>query len=205
LIPANGAVDDALIQQATIVAMQEPSAYDLNDLQHYLETREMGPLALRGEDAEVWGSTTDPYQRATDLITLCPRQREDPFSNWVTESGIKIFFKYGCHRRRKPHKVHGMVGYEDGYLLRMTYWLTSILASVIPVLSIVVLYVVTSMTSRLVIIAAFNILLSIGLTMFTKASRSETFAITATYVSIFLFRYLPWLSKSSYMVGVQFM
>jgi hypothetical protein len=78
--------------------------------------------------------------------------------------------------------VHGVVGYEDTTIYRITYWITSILASLILIISIVVLYLVHSMPARLGTIAGFNILVSICLMALTNAKRAEIFAITAAYV-----------------------
>lgn len=82
----------------------------------------------------------------------------------------------------KPSKIHGSIGYEDSTIYRITYWFTSILASLIPIASIAVLYQVQSMSARLGIIAAFNVSLSICLMGLANAKRAEVFAITAAYV-----------------------
>jgi hypothetical protein len=82
----------------------------------------------------------------------------------------------------KPSPVHGVVGYEETIIYRITYWITSILASLILILSIVVLYLVHSTPARLGTIAAFNILVSVCLMALTNAKRTEVFAITAAYV-----------------------
>lgn len=62
--------------------------------------------------------------------------------------------------------------------------MTSILASVIPIASIAVLYYVQSMPARFAIIAAFNILVSVCLSGFTNAKRSEVFAVTAAFAAV---------------------
>lgn len=79
----------------------------------------------------------------------------------------------------KPSPIHGVIGYEDSTIYYITYWITSILASLIPIASIVLLYCVNSMRARLGIIAAFNVLVSICLMGLTNAKRVEVFAITA--------------------------
>lgn len=88
-------------------------------------------------------------------------------------------FRCGCARFKTPSKVHGVVGYEELSILRMTYWLTSILASLLPIASIVILYCVRSMPARLGIIAGFNVFLSVCLIGLANAKRSEVFAVTA--------------------------
>jgi hypothetical protein len=114
-------------------------------------------------------------------VTLRARKQEDIFPTWVVEKAIKKVFSY-CQHRIKPSKVRGMKGYEDKAFLRVTYWITCIIASVLPSASIVVLYCIKSTWVRLAVLAAFNLLVSVCLTAFTTAKRSEVFAITAAYV-----------------------
>jgi len=139
----------------------------------------MGDLALNGPDAEIWGSACNHKSYKPDLVTLCPRAKKDAFSAWAAESTITNLFRCGCARHMKPSRVHGVVGYEDSTIYRITYWITSILASLIPIASIAVLYRVQSMTARLGIIAGFNVLVSICLMGLANAKRAEMFAITA--------------------------
>ncbi|KAH8702836.1 hypothetical protein GQ44DRAFT_732716 [Phaeosphaeriaceae sp. PMI808] len=171
--------NDALIQQSLILKYPEPGKWDLHYLQDYLQAPEMGPLALTGDDARIWGSVLDRKSHAPDLIALRPRANEDTFSIWAAENTILNLFRCGCARFLKPSRKHGVVGYEDSTIYRMTYWFTSIVAGLIPIASIAVLYRVHSMPARLGIIAGFNVLVSICLMVFAKAKRAEVFAITA--------------------------
>jgi hypothetical protein len=79
--------------------------------------------------------------------------------------------------------IHGVIGYEATTIFKVTYWMTSIIASLIPILSIAVLYRVHSMPARLAIIAGFNILISVCLCGLTSAKRSEVFAVASASVS----------------------
>ncbi|OAL06557.1 hypothetical protein IQ06DRAFT_209913 [Phaeosphaeriaceae sp. SRC1lsM3a] len=174
--------DGPFIQQATILGYQEPGKWDLHHLQDYLQTNEMGPLALCGDDATIWGSQHNRKSHKPDLVVLRPRAQKDALSVWAAESTIFNLFRCGCARFMKPSKIHGSIGYEDSTIYRITYWFTSILASLIPIASIAVLYQVQSMSARLGIIAAFNVSLSICLMGLANAKRAEVFAITAAYV-----------------------
>ncbi|KAI4920753.1 uncharacterized protein J4E92_008397 [Alternaria infectoria] len=171
--------NDALTQQAKILKYPQPSTWDLHHIQNYLQSAAMGDLALNGPDAEIWGSACNRKSYKPDLVTLCPRAKKDAFSAWAAESTITNLFRCGCARHMKPSRVHGVVGYEDSTIYRITYWITSILASLIPIASIAVLYRVQSMTARLGIIAGFNVLVSICLMGLANAKRAEVFAITA--------------------------
>jgi hypothetical protein len=171
--------DTALVQQHTIHSYRKPAKWDLEYMQDYLQQDSMGPLALLGDDAVVWGSMNDRKSYSPDLVALCPRAKKDPFSRWANEKIISSLFKWGCVRFMKPSRVHGVVGYDDSTIHRITYWITNILASLMPIASIVILYCVQSMPARLAIIAVFNVLVSICLMGLANAKRAEVFAVTA--------------------------
>jgi hypothetical protein len=174
-------IDHALIQQSVILKFPEPEEWDLEHIQNFLEpvTANTGPLILPGPDGATWGSAAAPKSYSPDLVTLCPRQKEDPFSTWISKAALTNMFRYGCNRFKKTSRKHGVVGYMDSSILKITHWLTSIFASLFPIVSILVLYCVHSMPARLGIIAGFNILLSVCLIGFAGAKRSEVFAVTA--------------------------
>jgi hypothetical protein len=171
--------DDAIIQQSHILALQGPGEWDLKYMQHFLQSADMGSLAMTGPDAVTWGSVEKPKSYSPDLVALSPRPREDTFSDWFTEKAVPKLLKCGCARFKKKSHVHGVIGYEDTNIQRVTYWITNILASLIPIASIVVLSSVHSLSGRLATIASFNVLISICLSVFTGAKRSEVFAVTA--------------------------
>lgn len=177
--------DAALIQQEKVLSFSPPGAYDMDYIQRFLASDEIGePYPLTGRDSVTWGMPRDPKARADDLVTLKPRRDADDFSNWVTGTGINKFFSLGCARFRKPSRFHGRVGFEDSAVLRVTYSITSILASLLPIASIAVLYAVHSMKLRLMLIAVFNILLTLCLTTFTTAKRTDVFAVAAAFSAV---------------------
>lgn len=162
--------DDAMVQQSRILAYPEPNRWDLTHLQNFLQN--MGD-PISGKDGYVWGSVSERKAYSPDLITLCPRQKEDIFSNWVVENALC------CLGFKKPSRRHGVIGYEDSAVFRITHGITTILASLIPIASITVLYCIHSMPERLGAMCAFSVLLSLCLIIFTNATRTEVFAITA--------------------------
>lgn len=155
-------------------------------IRRYLASDEIGePYPLTGDDSDTWGTFPEPKTQADDLIALKPRRDEDGFSNWITNKGIVKFFALGGARFGKPSAKHGgRVSFEDTALLRITYSITSVLASLLPIASIAVLYVVQSMKVRLVLIAVFNVVVTVCLTAFTTATRTEVFAVAAAFSAI---------------------
>lgn len=155
-------------------------------IRRYLASDEIGePYPLTGDDLDTWGTFLDPKTHADDLIALKQRRDEDGLSNWITSKGIAKFFALGGARLGKASAKHGgRVSFEDTALLRITYSITSILASLLPIASIAVLYVAQSMKIRLVLIAVFNVLVTVCLTAFTTAQRAEVFAVAAAFSAI---------------------
>lgn len=165
--------------------MQEPDKWDREYIQSFLMTEEKGSVVLTpfvGDDCTIWGSVKNPKGYAADLISLRPRQREDAFSNWVAKKAVINLFRCGCARFKKISRVHGVIGLDDSSVYRVTSWLTSIIASLIPIASIAILHTVEPTKARLWIVAAFNFLISTCLSIFTNAKRSEIFAVTAACV-----------------------
>ncbi|KAF2261205.1 hypothetical protein CC78DRAFT_546846 [Lojkania enalia] len=178
--------DQALIHQSTLLKLQEPDEWDLSDIQKFLASSKMrvhDRLALIGNDSGFWGSILDPKSYAPDLVALKPRQRQDLFSEWISRNALAILLRCGCKRWMKSSR-HGLIGYQDRTILKITYGITNILASLIPVASMALLYTVRHITVKLSIIAAFNVLLSICLGGLTNAKRSEIFAVTAAFAAV---------------------
>lgn len=69
--------------------------------------------------------------------------------------------------------------YEDSKLNAFAHFLGTLLASLLPPLSIFVLYFVSSQVDRLCIILAFSALFSFTLALFTRSRGVEIFAATA--------------------------
>lgn len=164
--------------------MKPPAKLDLDYIQKFLASKEMGPFALFGVDSEIWGSIHEPKGHEADIITLLPRKDDDIFTKLLVEKGAPAFFKFGVGRFLKPSPVHGLVGFEDSTFSRLTYLTTTALASCLPVASIVLLYFVSSIKVRLGIIATFTVVLSFCLAFFTSAKRAEVFGLTAAFSAV---------------------
>lgn len=80
---------------------------------------------------------------------------------------------------RPEEHLTGTVIYDDDKLRGMTRGISTVLACMLPVLSIIVLYVVQSMSKRLGIISVFTCLFSISLVTMTNAQMADIFAATA--------------------------
>lgn len=138
----------------------------------------MEPNWLSGVDRWTWGTYDCPEDHAPDLIAVHPRLKADGFSRLIAEKAIHLF-RCGLGRCTKGDRNLGRKVYYDSAVLTVTSWITCILASLLPIASILVLLNVQSLKTKLWVIAIFNVLMSVCLRTLTDAKRSEAFAITA--------------------------
>ena len=73
----------------------------------------------------------------------------------------------------------GIYQYQSSYIKRVVRVLTTVVASLLPMVSVVVLFIVTSDAVRLGMIAVFSALFSLSLVVMTTARAVEIFVATA--------------------------
>jgi hypothetical protein len=173
--------DEALIQLSILQKLKAPDRLDLYDIQSFLESKEMGPDHLNGVDAQTWGTTDDPDNHPPDIVAVHPRNVEDKFSRVVSERAIHLF-KCGLGLFTKGDRNLGHKIYYDTTVAKITLWISSMIAAMLPTASILVLIQLESPKAKRWIIAAFNVGMSFCVTFFANAKRAEVFAVTSAYV-----------------------
>jgi hypothetical protein len=168
-----------------LTSLPIPRREDLASIQSWLERPTMGNWSLLGQDSDTWGSISNPESHAPDLFTFRARHDADPFSEWVARRFIVWFHNWIGHRF---HKIcdpdTGVIYYDDEKLLRLTYFVTTVSASLIPIISVIALYYVKTMSARLSLVTVFMFLFAANLTYFASAKRIDVFVATAAYVSM---------------------
>ncbi|KAF2655457.1 hypothetical protein K491DRAFT_598815 [Lophiostoma macrostomum CBS 122681] len=180
--------NEALIQQSTILNLPEPEKWDLTSIQNFLASPQMlrnGGVAFLGDDHATWGSALHRDSYEQDLLILKPRPKADPFSYFLSRSVLNIL-SFCCGKWHSEPSRHAKRTFsiKDTTVLKTTRWISSILASFIPLVSIVLLYRVQSMTTRFVIIGVFNALATVCVSTLTDANRSDVFAITSAFSAV---------------------
>ncbi|KAF1950530.1 hypothetical protein CC80DRAFT_482665 [Byssothecium circinans] len=120
-----------------------------------------------------------PRSYSRELVVLRSRKDTDAFSHWLGARAIKYIQAVGGLGWKKKDIRVGSVAVHDESVFKLTFWVTSAVASLMPVLSILILVKLKSLNARLGTIAAFNALISVCLTWFTDARRTDMFAVTA--------------------------
>jgi hypothetical protein len=174
--------DDAVIQASIMAQTKAPATSDLYDLQDWLASKAGGSNILRSGDARAWGTAVKRKFTSGDLRCLKPRMKEDWISRFVAENAIKIFGYdlgpwFGCSCRQKT--LPTQFGYYASDVYKITFWMTNILGSLIPIVSIAVLMWMDSMRAQVGSIAGFNVLVAMCLCIFTDAKRMDCFKVTA--------------------------
>jgi hypothetical protein len=169
--------DDSLLKCMAVLNLQSPNAYDLGFLRSWFERPSMGSFPLYGLDRKSWDPTYE-----WDLAALCSRKAPDPFSQWVSDRVIPTFHHIIGSKYRAPVSEDigsGIYEYNDSTIAFIAHIATTVVASVIPLSSVVILYVVKSNGLRLGIIALLSALFSLALALMTNARKIEIFAATS--------------------------
>ncbi|KAG4426053.1 hypothetical protein IFR04_000760 [Cadophora malorum] len=121
------------------------------------------------------------------MVALQGPTIDDVFTAWISESAIPAFHKlWGrfCKEPESDEHLRNTVLYSDSSLIRITKLLTTVLACLIPVVSIIILYTVDRMSKRLGIIGAFTATFSFFIGLVTSASLADIFAATAAFAAV---------------------
>jgi hypothetical protein len=138
-----------------------------------------GFTSLHGPDRGTWGrlhhepQMCDQDAAFADLIALHPRQEDDFLSRFLSNICVPIYhqrFRYGRDN---------ITEYSEAQLRRCSSIVSTVLSSLFPLISIIVLVNVDNTNSRIGIVCSFTALFSLSLALVTSARRVDIFAATA--------------------------
>jgi hypothetical protein len=172
--------DNNVYTLARLSALKGPSEQSLDFLQSWLEHPSRGAFPLFGIDGDSWEPRNE-----RDLISLKPEKPSDLFSKWLSDTLIPSYHRNIGRRSKRPVSPElggGMFEYSDKTIRQTTRFVSTTLASVIPLLSVAILYTVRSNILRLGIITVLSTLFSVTVSLTTNARGIEVFAATSAYV-----------------------
>ncbi|PVH83441.1 hypothetical protein DL98DRAFT_513322 [Cadophora sp. DSE1049] len=176
--------NEILLQVAQVHALKEPEKSKLDFLQSWLVMKDMGAGQIEGREGLAWD---DP----SDLLALASVAPDTaPFSNWATGRFLTFFhyvwgYKHNSHSREiNPEAGPDLAHYEETVLVKYTRYVITILASLLPIVCIVILWAVHSVGWRLGIMAIFTAAFASILVVFTSAKEVEIFASTAAFAAV---------------------
>lgn len=183
--------NEVLIQQTTLAQISSPSKHDAEIMREWYlrkDRADLGGRPLIGDDRSTWGdietsedgTEIHTSKHSSDLIAINGSSSDyDEATFWLANKFIPNWHEKFWSRRHA-----GIQAYPQSYLYRFTSVVATLLSSLLPVVSIVVLYLVHSMPARLGIIAAFTAGFSVVLSIITSASRIDNFAATAAFAAV---------------------
>ncbi|KAF7537782.1 hypothetical protein G7054_g3449 [Neopestalotiopsis clavispora] len=175
-------IREKLEEYIEVAKLGSPSPYDLAFLQKWLVRPGMGNYPLLGIDRTSYDPGND-----TDLIAVKGRSTPDVFSRWLTYDLIPKWHDAVGRKIKDPEKTdigEGICDYKDNVLVAIVRVATTVVASLLPMISVVALFFVHSYSLRLVVIILASGFFSLVLQLMTSARKIEVFAATAAYAAV---------------------
>ncbi|KAL9111750.1 MAG: hypothetical protein Q9227_003809 [Pyrenula ochraceoflavens] len=195
----------ALRTQISLGSVAPPAKYDLEIFRYWLEGPDQGNFPLRGPDQHSWSS-----KHSDDLIALNAPSASDALTSLFKTKFLPAFHNlalscYNTRRkvlRQKPAAPEdesssspadldaelgfgpGFASYSDRRIHLFFNLLCTLISSLLPISSIIILYSVHSVRARLGIAAAFTASFSLCLAMMTSGRRVEIFAATTAFAAV---------------------
>lgn len=160
-----------------------PDSCDIDFLRAWLENEKGGNNFLKlsaGAEATAWD-----VDYAGDLITL--NKRSDRFAAWVANVLVPLYHERLGHRlqrRRDDDFLGPYYAYDDKKLAIFGNVLCTVLSTVVPSSSILVLYYVKNVLYRLLLIIGFSSLFSLIMGFVAQGRRYEIFATTIAFAAV---------------------
>jgi len=180
----------ALLRFSEVTTLEAANKSDLNNLREWLRRKDGGHNFLRGYEADTWDKFNEK-----DLVSLTARYRnKDVLSKWIDIYIIPLCHRlWGdrlgkrvklCEENASSMTLTSLYYYDDSTVRVFVNTLSTILASLLPTVSIFVLYFVHSPLARLGSIVLFTILFSVVLAVIAKARRVDCFAATTAFAAV---------------------
>ncbi|KAL4913780.1 hypothetical protein BDW62DRAFT_213975 [Aspergillus aurantiobrunneus] len=176
----------AFAQHSQLLQLKPPHARDLKTFRSWLDSTAF--CATPVECAQWFGPRDD---NVNDLVALSGRyEKVDLLTRWVFRVIIPCFDRVVVYLRRvfghrKAGDIEtGPVYYDDEKIIRFTRITSTITSSMIPASSIVALYLIDDMATRLIIVFIYNICFSAILGLLAKARRVEVFAASTAFAAV---------------------
>lgn len=167
-----------------MIKAPEPDACDLNFLQSWLQDTQGGDNFLKRYGAEGFAWS---HKDKNEYFSL--NQRPDRLAAWLGNNVVPQYYHEVRSRIRSPSKRNKFGPYEfwrveDSRLVVLANVVTTVVSSVIPCLSIIVLYYVQSMLARLISIAVFGAVFSLIMSSVSQGRRYEVFAASTAFAAV---------------------
>ena len=176
--------------------LASPRSRDLVALQDWLRRPTLGGVYLTGRDRNIWAE-------GTDLMLLAKQAPSNYFTRWISDSLAPMYhhtamsiqtqlvrIKYNAspkgvfvtnveQRKSSVQDDSGIAQYSEAGIATAARMVGAVLASLLPILAIVVLYLVDNTGARLGLVAVFSAIFSTTLWFLNDGKLIEVFSATS--------------------------
>lgn len=175
--------DQALLQAANVASLPRPDESNLQLLRDWLADsgRDGQTSFLQGYEFFTWEE-----ENGEDLVALVSRQNEDPLGKFFGHHLVNWYHRL-IGARSSHHTVDkdkGIVQYSDSAVAKWVIFLASIIASVLPVMAIVVLFYIHNLESRIWVTVCMTWVFAATLAITTSVRPQELFTATAAFAAV---------------------
>ncbi|KAI1214349.1 uncharacterized protein F4807DRAFT_455989 [Annulohypoxylon truncatum] len=182
----------AIMQYCQLSKLPASDQHELQKLQSWLSETRLGNVYLLGRDHDVWS-------QGKDLMTLALSPHDNRFSRFVANKALPLYHRLGHStimerirdaflRSRGSASATsvdtGIATYDDAGLVLISQFICTVIASLLPILSIIVLYLVENMGHRLALVAVFCVLFSSALWFMNDGELVEVFGATSAFAAV---------------------
>ncbi|KAK8122226.1 hypothetical protein PG984_010896 [Apiospora sp. TS-2023a] len=178
----------AVVEYCTLSQLPTPLRQDVKKFDDWLKRPTLGSVYLRGRDQGVWA-------RGEDLMCLQRSPHGHRFSGFIARHTLR---NRGTQNSTTPPAsssppsgsysanadANGIYSYDDSHIVAIANLIGTIVASVLPVLSIAILYTVRSMAARLGFVALFSALFSTCLWYMNDGNLQGVFGATSAFAAV---------------------
>ncbi|KAK8072282.1 hypothetical protein PG996_005630 [Apiospora saccharicola] len=194
--------NEAVMEYCTLSSqLPRPPPRDVQMFEEWLTRPSLGAVCLRGRDRNVWA-------RGEDLMCLQRSPHGHRFSGFIARYIVPLSYyiqeKFTTLQNRGPQTTtappasssppsgshsanpdaNGIYSYDDSHIVAIANLIGTIVASVLPVLSIAILYTVRSMAARLGFVALFSALFSTCLWYMNDGNLQGVFGATSAFAAV---------------------
>ncbi|KAJ9604652.1 hypothetical protein H2200_010766 [Cladophialophora chaetospira] len=175
--------DEFVTRTASVMRLGSPDSCDINFLRGWLQNEKCGDNFLKMSataEATAWDAN-----HTDDLMSL--NKRPDRFAAWVANQLVPVYHRLFGHRWQKridDDSLGSYYAYDDQKMAMLGNVLCTVLSTLIPSSSILVLYYVKNMLTRLLLIIGFSSLFSFVMGFVARGHRYEIFAATLAFAAV---------------------
>uniref|UniRef100_L2FEW3 DUF6594 domain-containing protein n=1 Tax=Colletotrichum fructicola (strain Nara gc5) TaxID=1213859 RepID=L2FEW3_COLFN len=181
--PNKSPKDDLAIQLSQVNQIGPPAGFQLEMLKDWLRDQKLDHPFLQGHEAQTWAS-----DEARLYMCLKPKMPEDDYFTRFVSNFLLRSYNYLRPRQTRygetVDETSGHISYDNHLIRRISNLGTTLVACVMPVLTIFVLNIVPSTNLRILVTSIFTTVFALLIATFSNAKKVEIFAATATFATV---------------------